>query len=126
MVWVSCLAAASVVIVILFLFDPVQAPIFPVCPFYRLTELNCPGCGSLRALHQLLHGDVIAALRFNAFLILSLPLFAWFGARLAWHQFKGGPPLTIRPVWAWTYVSAWIAFSILRELPFRPFTALAP
>jgi hypothetical protein len=55
------LAAAVVV----FAFDPALTAWFPSCPLYTLTGWLCPFCGSLRALHALLHGNVVAALRFN-------------------------------------------------------------
>src|SRR5690606_2629375 len=38
------------------LVDPATG-ILPSCPFYTLTHWYCPGCGSQRALHALLHGD---------------------------------------------------------------------
>lgn len=39
-----------------------------------LTGLECPGCGSQRAIHSLLHLDIAAAFKFNALLVSSLPL----------------------------------------------------
>lgn len=39
-----------------------------------MTGLKCPGCGSQRAIHSLLHLDILAALGYNAFLVLSLPV----------------------------------------------------
>jgi Protein of unknown function (DUF2752) len=56
------LAAVGVV----FAFDPAVTAWFPSCPLYTLTGWLCPFCGSLRALHALLHGNVEAALRFNS------------------------------------------------------------
>ncbi|MBQ3635359.1 MAG: DUF2752 domain-containing protein [Bacteroidales bacterium] len=46
---------------------------FPKCPFKVLTGLDCPGCGSQRAIHSLLHGDIVGAWRMNAFMIVSIP-----------------------------------------------------
>src|SRR5947208_1463571 len=74
---ILCVVAAA----IFFLFDPARVAIFPPCLFHQFTGLDCPGCGAQRALHQLLHGNVIAALRLNAMFVASLPLCAWFGAR---------------------------------------------
>lgn len=54
-------------------FDPAEH-LFPKCPFYLLTGLKCPGCGSQRAIHQLLHLDIVQAFKYNAFLVLSIPL----------------------------------------------------
>ena len=49
---------------------------FPKCPFRLLTGLQCPGCGSQRALHALLHGDIAGAWRFNAMLVAFIPVLA--------------------------------------------------
>lgn len=57
-----------------FFFDPSEAGWFPRCPFYGLTGLKCPGCGTQRALHQLLEGNVAEACRYNAALIAGIPL----------------------------------------------------
>lgn len=56
-----------------FWFDP-STSLFPRCPFLSLTGYLCPGCGSQRALHALLHGDVVAAWHFNALMVLFIPL----------------------------------------------------
>lgn len=54
--------------------DPNTAGFYPACPFRALSGLDCPGCGSLRALHALLHGDVAAAFGFNLLLVVGLLL----------------------------------------------------
>jgi hypothetical protein len=112
----GCLAGGFAAALALYFLDPTRVPIYPVCTFHRLTGLDCPGCGSLRALHQLLHGQFIAALRLNAFLVLSLPIFA--GAGFCWVRCEmKREPLVIRPVWLWLYLTALVAFGILRDLP---------
>ena len=60
-------------------FDPATTWWFPSCPFYALTGLLCPLCGSLRALHALLTGAPLAALAFNPLLVAGLV--AWVLAR---------------------------------------------
>ena len=51
---------------------------FPGCPFKLLTGWNCPACGGLRMTHDLLHGDLAAAVVDNIFLLVGLPaLLAW-------------------------------------------------
>ena len=59
---------------VLFIHDPAKSSLFPPCLFHALTGLHCPGCGSLRATHELLHGRLLSALRHNAFWVLLLPL----------------------------------------------------
>lgn len=58
-------------------FDPVSGPlIYPRCPVKMLTGLDCPGCGSTRALHALLHGRILEAWRFNLWLPVVLAMAA--------------------------------------------------
>ncbi|MAP54232.1 DUF2752 domain-containing protein [Altibacter sp.] len=55
-------------------FDPSEHAFFLPCPFHHLTGFLCPGCGSQRAIHHLLHGHIAAAFSLNPLLVLSLPL----------------------------------------------------
>ena len=103
---------------VLFWFDPSRSPFYPTCQFHRLTGLQCPGCGSLRALHQLLHGRLAAAFHFNALLVVALPALAWWGARLMIRLSKRQPLSDgIRPAWLWCALAATLAFGVLRNLP---------
>lgn len=54
-------------------FDPGTSVLAPKCPFKLLTGFDCPACGSQRTLHALLHGQWLAAFRYNPFLLLSIP-----------------------------------------------------
>ena len=58
---------------ILYYIDPNVYPFFPRCPFLVLTGMECPGCGSQRALHQLLHLNIAGAFRQNPLIVLYLP-----------------------------------------------------
>ena len=73
---------AAAIVAVYFLFDPAGSVWFPRCPFLTATGLRCPGCGSQRALHALLHGEIREAWRFNALLLLELPFMALLTA--AW------------------------------------------
>lgn len=112
-----CLAGGFVTGLILYFFDPARVPLYPVCQFHQLTGLDCPGCGSLRALHELLHGHLATALHLNLLLVLSLPLLAWLALRFVWREITGEPAVIVRPFWLWLYLAAWIAFGVLRNLP---------
>lgn len=71
----AAVAATAVAAAVLYLYynvDPSSAAWMPRCPSKMLTGLDCPGCGSQRALHALLHGDLAASLRFNALLIPAM------------------------------------------------------
>lgn len=61
------------IVILYFLFDPSNSIYFPKCPFKLLTSYDCPGCGSQRALHHLLHFEFAKAFALNALLVLSLP-----------------------------------------------------
>lgn len=59
-----------------YLADPSTSRWMPQCIIHRLTGYQCPGCGSQRMLHALLHGDIASAWSYNAFLLMMLPLIA--------------------------------------------------
>src|SRR5690554_4920065 len=61
-------------VVILYLFNPEEASVYPPCPFHYITRLYCPGCGSLRALHNLLHGHLTKAMSLNPLMVATLPI----------------------------------------------------
>jgi len=80
--------AVIVGIVVYSAYDPSVSRFFPKCPFKTLTGFDCPGCGSQRAIHSLLHGDIAGAFRFNALLIISIPFLLLIGfAELFGKQF---------------------------------------
>ena len=69
-------AAFSIGLYVLYYFDPETYGFYPRCQFFCLTGWKCPGCGTLRAVHQLLHGQVFEALRFNPYVFMVPPLIA--------------------------------------------------
>ncbi len=60
---------------LLFFFAPSEYNFYPKCALHSLTGLNCPGCGVLRATHELLHGNFTGAFLFNPLFVATLPLF---------------------------------------------------
>ena len=99
--------------------SPTSSVFFPKCAFLMLTGLKCPGCGSQRAVHALLHADLASAFAHNALLVLSLPYLALLiGARLYVYLHPTSSlrstlesPLAIR-----TYFVITIAFWIARNV----------
>ena len=58
-------------ILVLYIFwNPSNSSIFPKCPFYSITGIYCPGCGSQRAAHQILNGNIIEGVRHNYLIAL--------------------------------------------------------
>lgn len=83
---------------VLYHYPPATSSFYPHCAFHDLTGLDCPGCGTTRALHQLLHGNVGAALRLNAMLF---PLM-FVGACAAPSILRGRTPdFVMKPWFGW-------------------------
>jgi hypothetical protein len=127
--WLGGVLLLSVLLGVFLLrtFDPNMAgnP-FPACVFHQLTGLYCPGCGMTRALHALVHFDLLRAIRMNAFFTLSLPIFALLILRL-FHSLPTAMEKFVTPFttpWPWVFLVP--VFGILRNLPWYPFYWLAP
>ncbi|AQT80344.1 hypothetical protein B1R94_15300 [Mycolicibacterium litorale] len=96
--------------------DPHQrGSLFPPCPFKLLTGWNCPACGGLRMTHDLLHGDLAAAVVDNVFLLAGLPLLAiWVLLRLKQGQRVFTLPAIV------VIVLAAVSWTVVRNLPGFP------
>lgn len=55
-------------------YDPTIHNFFPKCQFLMVSGYKCPGCGSQRAMHALLNGNFLEAIRFNAIFVISIPI----------------------------------------------------
>lgn len=64
--------------------DPHTPGRYPICPWHALTGTWCPGCGGLRAVHDLTHGHLATALGENVLVVLLAPslIVWWLVARL--------------------------------------------
>ena len=83
---VILILAAGAIMAAYYLIEP-SSGLYPRCAFKLATGLDCPGCGSQRALHALLHGDIAAAWHSNAILLVGLPLVGLLlGARALRHR----------------------------------------
>ncbi|MGD0411569.1 MAG: DUF2752 domain-containing protein [Verrucomicrobiota bacterium] len=113
------MAAAAAGTAVLFFFDPARCAIYPVCPWHTLTGWECPGCGALRAIHQLTHGNWAAAWRLNPLTVALLPVAGWLGLREGvWQVYgKKWPGLVTRPCFGWALVVILVLFGIVRNLP---------
>lgn len=108
-------------------FDPnVEGNPFLPCIFRELTGFYCIGCGLTRALHALVHGDIVRAFGMNPLAMLVLPMVPLLVA----HS-QGWRPRALEPLmrvimepklWLVVLPVYWIA----RNLPWYPFTLLAP
>lgn len=98
----------------------------PVCPTKALFGIDCPGCGSLRMVYSLLHGDLVGAVRYNAVGLVAVALLVW--AYLAWTYGR----VVGRRITSWQHqrwaaavtlvvVTVWF---VVRNIPVAPFTEL--
>jgi Protein of unknown function (DUF2752) len=107
---------------LLFFFNPAEHGFFPRCYFRAFTGWDCPGCGGLRAAHQLLHGEVRAAFTLNPLLVLALPLLGYFAVRFLLARFLGRQlPQPFRSGhWIWVAAVVVVAFGVARNFPWWP------
>lgn len=86
MLWTLAAAALVAAAVVYGTFDP-STHYFPRCPFLTVTGLKCPGCGSQRAIHALLHLRWADALAYNALLLPAIPvILLMFAAQARKHR----------------------------------------
>lgn len=102
---------------LLYFFDPsdgANSAVFPPCPTNEITGLHCFGCGSLRALHALLHGRLGEAVSQNVFAVIFapiLPIMLLF------------PKPFQKPCVPIALLMAIVLFMVLRNLPYFDFLA---
>jgi hypothetical protein len=110
--------AVGTVWFLFFMIDPATQPLLPPCLFHTFTGLHCPGCGATRALHQMATGNLVAALKLNALVVLGLPLGCLIALRRKRYHL---------PAWCLRTLFIGIAlFGLARNIPLFPFTLLAP
>jgi hypothetical protein len=119
--YVAVVAGLCLAAFLLYSFPPAETRFYPRCVFHAVTGLECPGCGSLRAAHSVLHGDFATAFRLNPLLFVLLPL---AGLTLVVYRPAGLSAIPVK--WIWALLGLIIAFGVLRNLPFAPFNYFNP
>ncbi|OLT29140.1 hypothetical protein BJF83_00550 [Nocardiopsis sp. CNR-923] len=106
--------------------DPNEPGNYPTCPWLLLTGTQCPGCGTMRAVALVTHGDVLGAASMNPLLVFGFAPFLaysyvrWFGDSLR----RRTSPRRAAPLWFhWTLIVSILAFWVLRNLPWFDFLA---
>jgi hypothetical protein len=132
---ISILKKISIPIAILalgmlyFNLNPKSFAYFPKCPFYSFTGLYCPGCGSQRAFHEMLHGNLWVGIQHNFLIILAL-LVIFYKFYVFFHN-SFQKENTVKNILyhnaaPWVILVVVVSFWILRNIPMDPFIILAP
>jgi hypothetical protein len=116
--WLLVLGAAGVLAWVLYRFPPDQYAFYPRCAFFALTGLKCPGCGGLRAVHEILHGHFLNALDYNPLVVLLPPVIGLALLAYRLKHFRRQPPDSImdHPGWLWGLLGIVLAFAIFRNI----------
>lgn len=121
-------AGLAAAMVFLYKFNPASTSFYPPCPFNMLSGLYCPGCGSLRALHQLSHGHLFAAFSLNPLMVIAFPFVGYGLLSNAAFAARGRALPGVFLSRGWIMVLLWIiiAYWIIRNITAYPFLLLAP
>jgi hypothetical protein len=125
------LAAAGVCgsIYVLSVVPPTEDTYYPRCQFHSCTGLHCPGCGTTRALNAALNGCFAQALAYNALAFIVLPVLGWslFRSLQTWYFHRPATEISSSSgLLTRLLVILVLAFGVIRNLPWFPFTVLAP
>jgi hypothetical protein len=98
---------------VLYTFPPATTPFYPQCAFRLLTGYDCPGCGTTRALHHLLHGRVEEAFLLNPMLFV----FAVVAACALPSLIRGEQPgFLTRPWFGWGSLAVVCGWWVVRNV----------
>ena len=76
----------------LFAVDPNEPGHYPLCPTKALLGIDCPGCGCMRGLYALTHGDLAGAADHNLLLLLAVPFALVLWVRWLMRAWRGVSP----------------------------------
>jgi hypothetical protein len=119
--WPTLLAVGVLVAsVLLHLRDPHRSGSWGYCPWLLLTGTYCPGCGGLRAVNDLSHGDVVGAASSNLLFVASLPVLVVWWARSTRDRWAGrlrAASARRHVAAAWVLLALAVGFAVLRNTP---------
>jgi hypothetical protein len=88
-----------------------------VCPWYALTHTYCPGCGTLRGIDHMLHGDIFGLFKSNKIGMLFMPILLWEYIQIGVQGIAGYrlPELTLSKIELYILVVLIIAYWVTRN-----------
>lgn len=98
--------------------DPAQSEtVFILCVTKNISGIDCPGCGSQRAFHELLHGNFIKAAKLNLTIYFFTPLLLFIFLKTALKPFRIDlPDLLITTKRLMLILFFLLLFTVLRNL----------
>lgn len=116
------------VAILFFVLDPSKNTLFPKCMFHSLTGYYCPGCGSQRAVHSLLHLDLAGVVHYNFLFLPAILLIIYHYLHpVLNHIFHWKlPNIFYYKQTPWIILGVVVVFWILRNIPVFPFSVMAP
>jgi len=108
--------------------NPTETNIFPSCPVYAATGIYCPGCGSQRAAHKILNGNIIEGVRHNYMIVLLAMVLLYQGFVYVMNDMLGKkiPNLLHKSKVTFSILIIVVLFWVLRNIDLFPFSELAP
>lgn len=121
----ACFAGAAAYVTVR---DPTDSGASDVstCLLKLTTGFDCPGCGGTRAFFYLINGQIPAAARHHLLFVFAVPFLvylylSWAGERMFGRKW---PKLRLTPLVVTGFLTAVAVFTVLRNLPWAPFTSL--
>jgi hypothetical protein len=93
--------------------------VMPVCPTKFVTGLDCPACGSLRLVYDMLHGHLRAAAHDNIFMLAISPVLLYLLLRQL-RAARRGEQAPVPRLLAFGLAGAAFAWMVVRNLPRWP------
>ena len=108
--------------------NPSEYNFFPKCPLYSYTGIYCAGCGSQRAIHQIINGNIITGIRHNYLLVLVFAVLIYKAGLFVLNKIynKTHNDLLHKPMATKIILVLVLLFWALRNINVFPFTELAP
>lgn len=111
-----------------FFINPSEHDFFPKCPFYSFTGIYCAGCGSQRAIHQIINGNIFTGVRHNYLLVLVFGVLSYKAIIYLLNKInkKTFSDIFHKPIATKIILVLVLLFWLLRNIRAFPFTELAP
>lgn len=111
-----------------FFVSPFSSNYFPKCIFYSCTGYYCPGCGSQRAAHNLLHLNFKEVIQQNILFLGGVIAFIYYIFITLSNTFfnTNYKNILTKRLFLWLVVIIIILFTVLRNIDKEPFIWLAP